>query len=219
MLLDEALKLGDGDVVCAVLLFLQKSLHQKVLFQLLKDRPSAAQEYIAILEKQKAFKEAAMLCNQLQQPKEAVIHLFNSCFVDEEKNLLMSLERTVNELKQHKNIEIETDALREYVQLLERQHPIALSKSRSQDTEIENVKFSSLIGKPVSSGTLVGSPLLSTLQYCCRFSWDAPENLLASPIGLKKNFNLTERQYVWNAFIGRLLSGNDPLPILLTKVR
>lgn len=218
ILLDEALKLGDGDVVCSVLLFLQKSLHQKILFQLLKDRPSAAQEYIAILEKQKAYKEAAWLCSELQQPKEAVIHLYNSCLLEEEKNLLPALEQTKNKLKQLKNVEIEADVLREHVQLLERQYPIALTKTRAQDPQNETFKITPLIGKPVGSSDLIGSSLLSTLQYCCRFSWDAPENLLASPMGIKKIFNLTERQFVWNAFIGRLLSGNDPLPILLTKV-
>lgn len=219
VLLDEALKLGDGDVLCAVLLFLQKSLHQLVLFSLLKERRTAAQEYIGILEKQKAFKEAAALCVELQQPKEAAMHLYNSCFRGGEKNLLCALEQiNKNEFKQLKTVEIETEMLNEHIQLLERQCPIALNKSRLQHLEIENPKTSPFIGKPVNANNLVGASLLSTLQYCCRFNWDTPENLLASPIGLKKTFNLTEREFIWNAFIGRILSGNDPLPILLVKV-
>ena len=219
VLLDEALKLGDGDVVCAVLLFLQKSLHQLVLFSLLKERPVAAQEYIAILEKQKAFKEASLLCAELQQNKEAAIHLYNSCFREGEQNLQQNLEQlSKNEFKNLKNIEVESEILKEHIQLLERQYPIALNKFHSQPTEIENSIKSSCVGKPVTADNLIGSSLLSTLQYLCRFNWDTPENLLASPIGLKKTFKLTERQFIWNAFIGRVISGNDPLPILVVKV-
>lgn len=220
VLLDEALKLGDGDVVCAVLLFLQKSLHQLVLFSLLKERHIAAQEYISILEKQKAFKDAALLCAELQQPKEAAIHLYNSCFRREgEQNVHLILEQLEkNEFKNLKNIEVESEILKEHIQLLERQYPIALNKSRIQQTETEDSGKSPFIGKPVTTDNLIGSSLLSTLQYCCRYNWDTPENLLASPTGLKKIFRLTEKQFIWNAFIGRILSGNDPLPILVVKV-
>jgi hypothetical protein len=93
VLLDEAVKFGDSDVICAVLLFLQKSLHHLVLFSLLKERHVAAREYIAILEKQKCFKEAAMLCTELQNSKEATIHLYNSCLREGEQNLQLLLEQ------------------------------------------------------------------------------------------------------------------------------
>lgn len=219
LLLDEALKIGDGDTVCAVLLFLQKSLHQMVLFSLLKERPVAAQEYVALLEKQKAFHVAATLSAEMHQPKEAAIFLYNSCFRVGDQNLQNALEQlNKNELKRLKNVEVESETVKEHIQLLERQYPIALNKPRIQHPETENTKTSSLIGKPVTTGTLVGSSLLATLEYCCRYNWDAPENLLASPTGLKKAFNLSEKEFIWNAFTGRILSGNDPVPILLMKV-
>ncbi|KZS11101.1 Spermatogenesis-defective protein 39 [Daphnia magna] len=218
ILLDEALKLGDGDVICAVLLFLQKSLHQMVLFPLLKERYVAAREYIAILEKQKCFKEAAILCGELQQTKEAVVHLYNSCFREGEQTILSSLEQIYkNELKNFKQIEVESEIIEEHILLLERQGPIAVTRARLPQSEIDDTRTSPFIGKAVTAQNLVGSSLLSTLQYCCRHNWDAPENLLASPIGLKKTFKLTERQFLWNAFIGRILMNQDPLPILLVK--
>lgn len=220
VLLDEALRLGDSDVICAVLLFLQKSLHQLVLFPLLKERHVAAREYIAILEKQKSFKEAAMLCADLQNSKEAAVHLYNSCFRGGDQNLQQSLEHiNKNELKNLKQIEVESEIVKEHIQLLERQYPIAVSRSQPHQSEKQKDKTSPFVGKPVSADNLVGSSLLSTLQYCCRYNWDAPENLLASPVGLKKTFRLTERQYIWNAFIGRLLMNEDPIKILLVKVK
>lgn len=220
VLLDEAVKFGDSDVICAVLLFLQKSLHHLVLFSLLKERHVAAREYIAILEKQKCFKEAAMLCTELQNSKEAAIHLYNSCLREGEQNLQLLLEQiNKNELKNLKQIEVEFEVIKEHIQLLERQCPIAGSRSRPQQPEKENDRTSPFVGKSVSVDNLVGSSLLSTLQYCCRYNWDAPENLLASPMGLKKTFRLTERQFVWNAFIGRILMNEDPIQILLVKVK
>jgi hypothetical protein len=203
-----------------VLLFLQNSLHQLVLFSVLKERHVAAREYIAILEKQKSFKEAAMLCAELQNNKEAAVHLYNSCLREEEKNLQLSLEHiNKNELKNLKQIEVELEIVKEHIQLLERQYPIAVSRSRPQQPERENDRTSPFVGKPVSADSLVGSSLLSTLQYCCRYNWDAPENLLASPVGLKKAFRLTERQYIWNALIGKILMNEDPIKILLVKVK
>jgi hypothetical protein len=120
-------------------------------------------------------------------------------------------------LKNLKQIEVESEIVKEHIQLLERQYPIAVS--RSHQSEKQKDKTSPFVGKPVSADNLVGSSLLSTLQYCCRYNWDAPENLLASPMGLKKTFRLTERQYIWNAFIGRLLMNEDPIKILLVKVK
>jgi hypothetical protein len=115
--------------------------------------------------------------------------------------------------------EVEFEVIKEHIQLLERQCPIAGSRSRPQQPEKENDRTSPFVGKSVSVDNLVGSSLLSTLQYCCRYNWDAPENLLASPMGLKKAFRLTERQFVWNAFIGRILMNEDPIQILLVKVK
>ena len=218
-LLDEALKLGDGDVVTAVLLFMQKSLHQSALFALLKERPVAALQYIDILEKQKLFKDAAALCNEMNRPKEAAVHLYNQCLRENgNKNLLSALENLrKTELKNMSGVDIEIDIVKEHVQLLERQLPIAMDSShRSQG--VEKVSVSPFIGPPIHSDGLVGSSLLATLQYCCRHHWGTAENLLASPAGFRKMFLLTDRQFVWNAVIGRLLSNSDPLPILLVKV-
>ena len=220
-LLDEALRLGDGDTICAVLLFLQKSLHRSLLFTLLKERHSAAQEYLAVLEKQKAFKEAAMLCVELQQPKEAVSYLYNNCLRENDQNMLSALEMLDKvEFKTIRNIEFETEMLKEHIQLLQRQLAIvsSSSKTRAQQPELSSTRTSPLIGKPVNLNSLVGSSLLSTLQCCCRFNWDSPENLVVSPIGLRNTFKLTDKQFLWNAVVGKIISGNDPLPLLVAKV-
>lgn len=221
-LLDEALKLGDGDVVVAVLLFLQRSLHQSVLFSLLKDRPVAVGQYIDILEKQKSLKVAAALCSEIQRPKEAAVHLYHSCLKDNAKDLLPALQHLQkNDFKSLPGIEMENEILKEHILLLERQVPIAADSSKHSRSSPESVKASPspLISPPIHADSLVGSSLLATLQFCCQHHWGVGENLLSSPAGLKKTFLLSDRQFVWNALIGRLLSNSDPLPILLSKVK
>ena len=182
-LLDEALGLEDGNTICAVLLFLQKSLDKSVLFTLLKKRPTAAYEYLAILEKQKAFKEASMLCVELQQPEEAAIYLYNNCLRESERNIQSALEMLEVEFKKLLNIDFMTEMLKEHNQLLKIQLAIA-SNSKNIRAQPGRTKTSPLIGEPVALVSLIGSSLLSTLQYCCRFNWDTPENLTYSRTGI-----------------------------------
>ena len=215
-LLDEAIKMGDGDVVVAVLLFLQSTLHQSVLFSLLKERPVAAFQYLDILEKQKTFKVAAALCVEMQRPKEAAVNLYLSCLRDGGRNPLPALQHLQKtDFKTLSGIDLEEEILKEHILLLERQIPIAADRKPSAP---ESNKSSPFVGPPVHADGLVGSSLLATLQYCCRYHWGVAENLLSSPAGLKKTFALTDKQFIWNALIGKLLSNGDPIPILVVKV-
>lgn len=216
-LLDESLKLADGDVVTAVLLFLQKNLHHSALFPVLVSRPVAASQYIDLLEKQKSHVVASLLCTEMQRPKDALVHLYKGCLKENDKSLLQALDiLQKKQLKNLKGAELEAEIIKEQTQLLEKQHAICPDTSRSP--KVEPAKRSPLIGPTVEATELVGSSLIATFQYCCRYNWGAPENLLASPAGLKKTFQLTEKQFVWNAAIGRMLANNDPLPILIVKV-
>lgn len=219
LLLDEAVKLGDGDVVVSVLLMLQRSLNQTILNQILKERHSAAQQYIDILTKQRRHKDAASLCIEMQQPREAAIHLYTGCLAEKDQKLLSMLDcLRKNDFKNLANIETESEILNQHIQLLERQLPIAVDDSRLPGTAEEIPSPSPLIGHLVCRNTLIGSSLLATVQYCCQFHWNASENLLASPDLMKKTFHVTDRQFVWCAFVARALTGNDPLTVLLIKV-
>ena len=171
------------------------------------------------MEKQKSFVAASLLCSEKQSPKDAKVYLYNGCLKESYKNLSQALEiLQKKQLKSFKNVEIEAEIIKEHSQLLEKQFPICPDTSRSSQVESTKRSLSPLIGPSIEANELVGSSLLATLQYCCRFNWGASENLLASPIGFKKTFALTEKQFIWNAAIGRILANSDPLPILLVKV-
>jgi len=215
-LLDEAIKLGDGDVVVAVLLYLQRTLHQTVLFSVLETRQPAADQYIDILEKQDCYKEAASLCSQMKKTREAAVHLYNKALREKKKDLLPSLQQLFKyEFQGLPGIETETEILKEHIRLLERQVPIVSHQILAK--ELASNKTSPLIGPPVRQESLVGSSLLATLEYCCQYHWKSPENLLVSPVGLKNTFPITERQFAWNACLGHLLLGRDPSQGLLVK--
>ena len=143
----------------------------------------------------------------MQRPKDAVVYLYNGCLKESDKNLSQALEiLKKKQLKSFKNVEIEAEIIKEHSQLLEKQFPICPDTSRSSQVESTKRSLSPLIGPSIEANELVGSSLLATLQYCCRFNWGASENLLASPIGFKKTFALTEKQFIWNAALGRIPS-------------
>ena len=212
------MKLGDGDIVTTVLLQLQRTLKTSVLNSILKERPIAAKHYLHILGKQQRFKEAAELCVEMKQNRDAAVHYYSACFKERDQKLLIELESLKkNEFRQLTNIDFEADILNQHIQLLQRQLPIAADDARMKRPEKKSIS-SPLIGPYIDHQLLVSSSLLATLQYCCQYHWNTPENLLASPMSLKKTYNLTERQFVWTAFIGLALAGADPLPVLVAKV-
>ena len=218
-LLDEAVRLGDGDVIVAVLLYLQRTLHQSVLFSVLINRQVAADQYIDMLEKQNCYKEAAVLCSQMKRSRQAAVHLYAITLKEKKKDLSVMLQQLLkNELNALTGIEMEAEIVNEHIQLLERQKPIAGLKRNEIESGKLNLSRSPLVGSPVQQDQLLGSSLLETLQYCCRFHWNTPENLLVSPAAMKSTFAVTDRQFAWNACLGKLLAGGDPLPVLVTKV-
>jgi len=217
-LLDEAVRLGDGDVIVAVLLYLQRTLHQSVLFSVLINRQVAADQYIDMLEKQNCYKEAAVLCSQMKRSRQAAVHLYANTLKEKKKDLSVMLQQLLkNELNALTGIEMEAEIVNEHIQLLERQKPIAGLKRNEIESGKLNLSRSPLVGSPVQQDQLLGSSLLETLQYCCRFHWNTPENLLVSPAAMKSTFAITDRQFAWNACLGKLLAGGDPLPVLVTK--
>ena len=219
LLLDEAIKLGDGDIVTTVLLLLQKTLHQSVLLTILKQRSSASQQYISILERQCHQWDAAELFIAMNKPQDAAVHFYMSSLKESGPKLLTLLEKLKkNQFNQLTDINEEGFILNQHIQLLQRQLPIATDDSRiKRDTVTKNIS-SPLVSPAVDQDSLVSAPLLATLQYCARYHWNAPENLLASPVGLRKIFSLTDRQFVWNAFVGLALAAVNPMTVLIVKV-
>jgi len=218
LLLDEAIKLGDGDIVTTVLLLLQKTLHQSVLLTILKQRSSASQQYISILERQCRQWDTAELFIAMNKPQDAAVHFYMSSLKESGPKLLTLLEKLKkNQFNQLTDINEEGFILNQHIQLLQRQLPIATDDSRiKRDTVTKNIS-SPLVSPAVDQDSLVSAPLLATLQYCARYHWNAPENLLASPVGLRKIFSLTDRQFVWNAFVGLALAAVNPMTVLIVK--
>uniref|UniRef100_A0A7E4W372 Very-long-chain 3-oxoacyl-CoA synthase n=1 Tax=Panagrellus redivivus TaxID=6233 RepID=A0A7E4W372_PANRE len=47
--------------------------------------------------------------------------------------------------------------------------------------------------------TLIGQPLLTTLYYYCLYHYDLPRNSYASPLSIRKVFNIGDRGFHWIA--------------------
>lgn len=86
----------------------------------------------------------------------------------------------------------------QFVTLLEQQLPIEEDDRRleSLPTSEQNAKFLEIPRK-----CLLSLPLITTLCYCCLYHYDLPENCLASPIGIKKTYHLTDKQFTMTALV------------------
>ena len=190
-----------------------------MLLTILKQRSSASQQYISILERQCRQWDTAELFIAMNKPQDAAVHFYMSSLKESGPKLLTLLEKLKkNQFNQLTDINEEGFILNQHIQLLQRQLPIATDDSRiKRDTVTKNIS-SPLVSPAVDQDSLVSAPLLATLQYCARYHWNAPENLLASPVGLRKIFSLTDRQFVWNAFVGLALAAVNPMTVLIVKV-
>ena len=100
----------------------------------------------------------------------------------------------------------------EHVHLLERLSPVIASDSKNQE-------ITSRLGQANSPKLTSTSTVLEALFYCQYFHYNEPENLLSSPLALKKVHKLTEKQFVWVAVSARAsrFQWKDCEELVLTK--
>ena len=191
-LLDEALKLHDGDAILTVTLFAQRTLNRNKFLELIVTRPVAARQLANYLESRSQFADLAELLTSLgQHERAAVIHYGQACKVS-------SLEARTRKIKallqSHFNGHPDNGLLIQHLHLLERISPVIEADARN--AEIAGDPFLSKIDP-------ANETVLRTLLYFCYHHWAAAENLLHSPAALRKVHALTEKQFTWTALNAR----------------
>lgn len=91
-------------------------------------------------------------------------------------------------------LEHNSNVLKEQLSLLETQQPI-----EEYDAQLEREGKTQIFKDYPRIRSLVGTSTLTTLYYCCFYHYGLPENNLASPMALKKTFNLSDKQFLWVA--------------------
>jgi hypothetical protein len=191
-LLDEALKLHDGDAILTVTLFAQRTLNRSKFLELLVTRPVAARHLANYLETRMQISELSDLLTSLgQHEKAAIVHYKQACAI---QSLEARTKRIKSILQSQFNGHPDSNLLIQHLHLLERISPVIESDARDQ----------SVAGDPLlPSLNPRNETVLDTLLYFCYHHWGKGENLLHSPAGLKKVHGLSEKQFTWIALIAR----------------
>ncbi|KRY72832.1 putative glutamine--tRNA ligase, partial [Trichinella pseudospiralis] len=196
-LLKTAIDFGDGDAICCVVLFLERTLSPVVFRQLLLEFPPAVSHYIFYLKqlsmhdklselllRKNHFVRSLGLVEQL-----AAVEVSRICSEKNAESKIALLRKALaGGVFSDQSLNEERIFLNSYADLLEHQLPI--------DAADNNARVEGNLKNEVS---VVDSSVLETLMYCCRLHYELPSNSLASPLSIRNKFGLTEQQFDWIA--------------------
>lgn len=194
-LLDEALKLNDGNVITAILIFLKRTLSKEILFQELEPRQIALHHFIRFLKEIKDQQLLLELLKALGRTEDcALIQYKDYLNIHDEMRRKEFLKDCIK-----LPFPVEDAALvLDHYTLLERQIIVEASDKRFEtDGQREIFK------KYPRKATILNMPLITTLYYCCFYHYGEPEGTFSSPSNLKKTFKISEKQYLLTATAAR----------------
>uniref|UniRef100_A0A914VU44 Vps16 C-terminal domain-containing protein n=1 Tax=Plectus sambesii TaxID=2011161 RepID=A0A914VU44_9BILA len=192
-LLEAALDLRDGNVILAVVLFLKQTLADSLFRDLLLRMPRAANHYVAYLRDHFKFDDLSNILFSLGRNDDAAaVEFLVACRKQTSHAKVQSLKRAVQSGFSDPTLNQEAAIVADYVALLERQIPV----DSSDDTASKQGREQKFKVYP-KTATLVDQPTLTTLYYCALYHFDLPQNSFASPLAVKEQHKLTEKQYSW----------------------
>ena len=185
-LLDTALEYGDGDAILSVTIMLRNTLKKSKFHSIMASRQEAADQLVASLVTRLELGAVVELLQALDRGHEAGVVAYRQAAAS------TNLEIRVRALKQllasvfrgH----IDSDTVVEQINLCERLAPVMSSEVGE-------------VGR--QPGALGQASVLRALNYLCSHHYTAGENLLHSPLALRKMHRLTDKQFTWVALRAR----------------
>lgn len=195
-LLDEALRLQDGNTILIVLLFLKRTLKPALFNQELMLKPRAASHYVSYLRTVRDNAQLLDTLAMLGMTEDAAMVKYG--LVTDTSGAASKIRSLQSCLKSHfqsdPSLTQQSEFIKEGIKLLEMQVPI-----EDSDTQTEKEGKDLIMQEFPRSASLVGTPLITTLYYCCMYHYHKPVGHIANPSQIRDLFNLTEKQYMWTA--------------------
>ncbi|XP_052768108.1 spermatogenesis-defective protein 39 homolog [Mya arenaria] len=95
-------------------------------------------------------------------------------------------------------LELDSGLIQQNIALLQRQRPVDVADDLTEK-EGRHLVFRQ---KP-RKASIINMPVITTLYYCCMYHYEEPDNLFGSPVAIRKEHQLTEKQFVWTAMRAR----------------
>ncbi|XP_029453521.1 spermatogenesis-defective protein 39 homolog [Rhinatrema bivittatum] len=211
-LLDEAVRLHDGNVITMVLIFLKRTLGTEILFRELEVRQVALQHFIHFLRETEDQKLLQALFRFLDRVEDLALSIYR-----EHLNIPNAEER--RDFLKAKCIGLPYSAddavhVQDHYTLLERQIII-----EANDKHVEASGQEEIFRKHPRKASILFMPLVTTLFYSCIYHYTEGEGTFSSPTNLKKIFKIPEKQYVLTALAARakLRAWHDVDALFTTK--
>lgn len=200
-LLDMAIKLGDGNAILAIVLFIVKTLKKGLVYKIFSTRPEAVNHYIQYLDTRMQLHELTDLLTMLGRTREAAIKHFRVAArskLDVNRQLVRLRSCATNHFSGPDNKDGEH--VKQFIKLLEWQTAMATNDG------------------DLAQG-LIGLPVLGSIAHACKHHWGEPKGSFGSPLTLCQQQGVNERQYRWTALAVRsaLQSWEDISSILASK--
>jgi len=179
-LLDCALEWGDGDVILAVALMLKNTLKRSKFLSIMSARQEAADQLISHLIIRHELKEVVDLLMNLDRSYEAGVVSYKQAVST--NNLEIRSRNLKQILATSLRGHLDADLVLEQINLSERLAPVISSEVTQPERQ---------------ANSLVGASVLKILLYLSTHHYEAAENLLHSPLALRKMHRLTDKQFTW----------------------
>ncbi|XP_053406050.1 spermatogenesis-defective protein 39 homolog isoform X2 [Mercenaria mercenaria] len=212
-LLDKAIDTHDGNAIIAAIVFMKRTLKDALFNLELLRRPEAVDQYLAYLKAHYNMNEYAHMLEQadaagnnknsrglLNRAEELAMFKYKQAVnVDDP---LAKIQRVKGCLQAHfemtPGLEHDCGLLQQQISLLQRQRPVDVG-----DEMLEKEGKHMLFRQVPRKASIINMPVITTLYYCCVYHYEEGENLLSSPASIRKEHQLTEKQYVWTAVKAR----------------
>ncbi|XP_067847161.1 spermatogenesis-defective protein 39 homolog [Heptranchias perlo] len=194
-LVDEAVRMHDGNVITAVLMFLKRTLSKEVLFRELEYRQVALQHFVYYLKETGEQKLLMEMLKALGRIEEAALLHYK-----EHLNIKSQVKKT-EYLKNCIGLPFAPDDavfVQDHYTLLDRQIII-----EENDKRIEASGQMEVFRKHPRKASILHMPLVTTLYYSCFYHYGESDGTFSSPANLKKTFKISDKQYLLTTLAAR----------------
>lgn len=199
-LLDKAIASHDGNAIITAVLFLKQTLREGLFNVELIRRPVAIDQYLAYLKAQFSMKEYESMLEMLNRTEElAIVQYKKAVTVDDSMAKIHRLQACLKTyFETTAGMEHDSGLIQQQISLLQRQRPVDVA-----DDMLEKQGKHIMFNKVPRAASIVNKPVITTLYYCCLYHYEEGENLLSSPASIRKEHQLTEKQFLWTAVKAR----------------
>lgn len=199
-LLDCSVSMHDGNAITTAVLFLKKTVKQRILHEVLRTRPKALKHLVKYLKEHFDYTELTELYRSVGEYEKAAMLQLNQVIKSKDPGVRLTKLKYIyrNSFDGFPELAEQTKYLKEYIDLLNRQLDIEDKDARD---ELEK-KNQALVAHPRQAPLPLCSMII-TLYYCCRYHFGEPENVPSSPLAIRSTFKLTDKQYEWTVLSAR----------------